>query len=85
MTRADRRAIIPGMDEETRRFLDGLLRRHVEVTQALIESMKGDSRALQAESRALQAEIADQREQIRANTEATWRMLDRFGEGPSAA
>ena len=24
-------------------------------------------------------------EQLRANTEATWRMLDRWGEGPTAA
>jgi hypothetical protein len=31
------------------------------------------------------AELADSRAQLRANTEATWRMLDRWGEGPTPA
>lgn len=31
------------------------------------------------------AAIVDMRAEIRANTEATWKMLDRFGEGPTPA
>lgn len=77
------------MDAEDRRYLDALLERHVTITQAMITAMQGGfaelSEAIQASLAELQAEIADQREQIRANTEATWRMLDRFGEGPAPA
>lgn len=63
------------MDDDTKRFLDGLLERHVIVTQELIDAMH-------ANFSALQEEIADQREQIKANTAATWAMLDRFGPEP---
>lgn len=35
--------------------------------------------------RELMAELADGRAQLRANTEATWRMLDRWGDDPAAA
>ncbi len=59
---------------EMRRFLDGLLERFVRVTQEQIGTLVG----LQQEIGELRAESVDQRAQLRANTEATWRMLDRF-------
>lgn len=62
------------MDEETRRFLDALLGRHVEITEELIQNM-------QAGFAALQAEIADQREQIQANTNGILSVLDRLPPG----
>jgi hypothetical protein len=61
------------MDEDLRRFLDALLERHAGITQEMINVLSG-----------LQTEIVDQREQIRANTEATWRMLDRLGPAGSS-
>jgi hypothetical protein len=77
------------MDEETRRFLDELLKRHVIVTQELITQMQlgfGEITArMRADSAQLQAEIADQREQIQANTAAILKLLDRFGDGPAPA
>jgi hypothetical protein len=62
-------------EEEFSRYLDAMLERHAAITQELIMQM-------QLSFSALQAEIAEQREQIRANTAATWAMLDRLGEGP---
>lgn len=77
------------MDEETRRFLDGLLLRHVEITQELITQLGEMQRAMREGFAALQAEIADQREQIqasteriRAQTEALFQMLDRLPPRP---
>jgi hypothetical protein len=59
-------------DVALREFLDGLTQRHVRVTQAMIGALGG-----------LQAEIADQRQQIQANTQALLRLLDeRFGPEP---
>jgi hypothetical protein len=68
------------MDDDTKRFLDGLLERHVTMTEHLIHAMQ----ALQGEIAALQGEIADQREQIQANTAAVLKMLDRFGPEPQS-
>jgi hypothetical protein len=48
--------------------------RQVAVTQELIGTIAR-----------LNASLDDMRDQLRANTEATWRMLDRFGEGPATA
>ncbi|MGH2984440.1 MAG: hypothetical protein ACRDK5_09345 [Solirubrobacterales bacterium] len=62
-------------DDEFRRYLDALLERHAGITQHLIEAI--DSGLAQ-----LQAEIADQREQIQANTQALLRVLDRLGPSP---
>jgi hypothetical protein len=61
-------------DEEFRRYLDALLERHASITQELITQM-------QLGFSSLQAEIADQREQIQANTEAILRVIDRFPPG----
>jgi hypothetical protein len=68
-------ARLGAMQEETRRYNDALLERHVTITQHLIDAM-------QAGFASLQAEIADQREQIQANTAAVLRLLDRFGPEP---
>lgn len=62
---------------ETRRFHDELFRRNAQVTEDLITAMR-EGFAQQRE------DAADMREQIRANTEATWRMLDRFGPEPQS-
>jgi hypothetical protein len=61
-------------DEEFRRYLDALLERHASITQELITQM-------QLGFSSLQAEIADQREQIQANTAAILRVIDRFPPG----
>jgi hypothetical protein len=59
-------------DVTLREFMDALTDRHVRVTQAMIGALG-----------TLQAEVADQRQQIQANTEAILRLLDeRFGPQP---
>jgi hypothetical protein len=72
------------VDSEDRRFLDAFLERHVKVTDAMIGAMHEISHSLHE----LQAEIADQREQIQANTAVLLKVLDRFeesgGSGPAA-
>jgi hypothetical protein len=57
-------------DKEMREFLDALTERHVGITQLLAGAIT-----------ALQAEIADQREQIQANTAALLKVLDRLEPG----
>ena len=53
-------------------FLDALTDRHVRVTQAMIDAIDN-----------LSGEVADQRQQIQANTRAILRLLDdRFGPEP---
>ncbi len=74
--------VLTRRDAEMKRYLDGLLERHVTITQAMIGSIAKMEAEMQAGFAALQAEIADQREQIKANTAATWAMLDRFGPEP---
>jgi hypothetical protein len=57
------------MDADDRRFLDALLERHVTITEAMIAAMNQGFADLHAE-------IADQREQIQANTAALLKVLD---------
>jgi multidrug resistance efflux pump len=60
-------------DREQRAFFDGLLTRSAAITEAQIVG-------LQEFQREMSEELADQRAQIRANTEAVLRLLDeRFG------
>lgn len=67
-------------DREMRAFMDALTRRHVEVTQEMIAELGRLGERMDANSACLQAEIADQRDQIQANTKALLRLLDeRFG------
>jgi hypothetical protein len=79
-------------DREQREFLDALTERHVGITQQLIEAMHAGFDRLAAQISLssdritsslaeLQAEIADQREQIQANTQALLRVLDRLEPG----
>ncbi len=76
--------------------LDAMLERHVIVTEALIRAIHDGfgetsngfreiSEAVRDGFAQLQAEIADQREQIQANTQAILRVLDRFPPGPQSA
>lgn len=59
-------------DVELKRFVDEITRRHVLITQEAIGALQ-----------MLQAEIADQRDEIKANTQAVLRLLDeRFGPQP---
>lgn len=59
-------------DVTQREFVDALTDRHVRVTQAMIGAIED-----------LRAEVADQRQQIQANTQAILRLLDeRFGPEP---
>jgi peptidoglycan hydrolase CwlO-like protein len=66
-------------DREMREFLDALTERHIGVTQQMIGAMNAGFDQLGSALAELQAEIADQREQIRANTRALLRVLDRLG------
>ena len=59
-------------DADMKRFMDEWLQRHAKITDDLIRAIGQ-----------LTAQSVNNSEQIRANTEATWRMLDRFGEGPA--
>jgi predicted nucleic acid-binding Zn-ribbon protein len=65
-------------DREHREFLDALTTRHVGITRQMIEGMNTGFHRLSLAIAELQAEIADQREQIQANTEALLRVLDRL-------
>lgn len=57
---------------ENRRFHQGLLTRHAEITERMIGALSD-----------MTAEIADGRQQIQANTRAVLRLLDeRFGPEP---
>ena len=58
------------------RFHRELLERHAGITESMIA-------ALQESTAQLVAEIADQRAQIRANTQAVLRALDRLGPEPA--
>lgn len=60
--------------EENRHFNDGLLRKMTVMTQEYIEIMNEERMAI----RALQGEIAEGRAQLRANTEAVLKALDRL-------
>jgi hypothetical protein len=62
------------VDADERRYLDAFFDRHAKVTDAMVGAMNEISRSMQA----LQSEIADQREQIQANTAALLRVLDRL-------
>lgn len=77
------------MEEAERDFFEQFMQRHVEVTGAQIDAMQRgfaemerNLAAMRAEMRRgfdlLQAEVADQREQIQANTRALLSVLDRF-------
>jgi uncharacterized protein (DUF885 family) len=57
--------------EEHRHFNDGILRKMTVMTDEYIQIMREGAAALQRE-------IAEQRAQIRANTEAVLKVLDRF-------
>lgn len=61
---------------EQREWLDAHTERQVAITQDLIASIHSGFAQLQAE-------IADQRAQIKANTDALLKVLDRFGPSPS--
>jgi hypothetical protein len=67
---ADFREWTQERDREHREFLDALTQRHVGITEQLVAAIT-----------TLQAEIADQREQIQANTAALLRVLDRLEPG----
>jgi hypothetical protein len=59
-------------DVDMREFIDAITLRHVSVTQEAIGALQ-----------LLQGEIADQRDEIKASTQATLRLLDeRFGPDP---
>jgi predicted nucleic acid-binding Zn-ribbon protein len=68
-------------DREHREFLDALTERHVGITQRMIATIERLEQRMTIALAALQAEIADQREQIQANTQALLTVLDRFEPG----
>jgi hypothetical protein len=59
------------VDADERDFFEKFMQRHVEITEAQIAAMRRGFDLLQAE-------IADQREQIQANTRALLSVLDRL-------
>jgi hypothetical protein len=65
-------------DRQQREFLDSLTERHVGITQEMIGALDRLTARVNAGFAQLQAEIADQREQIQANTEALLRVLGRL-------
>lgn len=67
--------------DENRRYNDALLKRHAGITQAQIAAIDAIREQSSADSAALQAEIADQRSEIRAQTEALLRIIDRLPPG----
>ena len=64
------------MDAEDRRYLDAFYEKHAKVTEALIAAVQDGFREMAASMRELQAEIADQREQIQANTQGLLKVRD---------
>lgn len=59
------------VEEERKLFYDGLFRKMTVMTDEYI-------RVLREFGQELREEAVEQREQLRANTEATWKMLDRL-------
>jgi len=59
------------VEEERKLFYDGLFRKMTVMTDAYI-------RILREFGQELREEAVEQRAQLRANTEATWKMLDRL-------
>ncbi|MQA73037.1 MAG: hypothetical protein GEU88_01570 [Solirubrobacterales bacterium] len=70
--KAEWRAWSEERDAEQRTFLRELLEHNARINQDLIRGLQE-----------LGAEIADQRAQLRANTEAVLRMIDRLGPDPA--
>jgi len=65
-------------EEERRLFNDGLLRKMTAMTDEYIKVLREFGHELQIFGQGLRDELAEQRAQLRANTEATWKMLDRL-------
>jgi hypothetical protein len=69
------------LTEENRRYSDALLERHARITADQIAAIEAYRAQSEMASAALQAEIADQRSQIKSQTEALLRVLDRLPPG----
>ncbi len=70
-------------DVDMKTFIDAITERHVKITQEAIGALQLLQGEIEDQRRAMQMEMADQRDALRAHTQALLRLLDeRFGPDP---
>ena len=68
---------------ETRGFMEGALARYAHITDEMVGALQALGAEILAQRQVSEAAMADQRDEIRANTQAVLRLLDeRFGPEP---